>query len=275
MLEPKRRCLCLNYEEDGGIFHMDILPARHDAIRGTTCIEIPDRTTPHEWRPSNPLGYAAWFEQQGRQGLLLERAEQHPLPDHESAENKTVLQLIVQLLKRRRDLVFANRPDDAPRSIVLTTLAGRHYDGCEDLVRALLAVLTRIEGEVRLAHPRRIVVCNPTNEAERFCESFKTDALYADFCEFISQFRREVAALLATIGIPALTQELAKMFGNTPTRIAIREYTERMSKARDTGGVFQSAARNAPAELLVPALSGARAVQPQRAPVSRSTFFGE
>jgi hypothetical protein len=275
MLELKRRCLCLNYEEDGGVFHMDILPARHDGIRGDTCIEIPDRNTPEEWQPSNPLGYKAWFDRQARMGVLLERAEQAPLPGHEPAEDKTVLQLMVQLLKRRRDLVFAAEPEDAPRSVVLTTLAGRHYDGSRDLVTALYTVLTRIEDQIRRAHPRRIIVCNPTNADELFCESFKTDALYRTFVDFIAQFRLEVEVLLRTNGIPQLQRELSKLFGDMPARVAIREYTERMSKARDTGGVFQSVSRSTPAGLVVPALGAPRPNNSQRAPVAPNTFFGE
>lgn len=37
-LEPLKRCLRLSYANQ---FHLDILPARPDFMRGTTCIEVP------------------------------------------------------------------------------------------------------------------------------------------------------------------------------------------------------------------------------------------
>ncbi|HZN54933.1 MAG TPA: nucleotidyltransferase, partial [Candidatus Polarisedimenticolaceae bacterium] len=51
-LERKRRCIRLNYPKN---FHLDVLPARRDLIRGGTCIEVPDRELKC-WMPSNPRG---------------------------------------------------------------------------------------------------------------------------------------------------------------------------------------------------------------------------
>src|SRR6185437_13484850 len=71
LIELKRRCIRLNYRDDGGVFQMDVLPARPDELRGGTCIEVPDRGEPTIWQPSNPRGYFKWFEAQATRTDLL------------------------------------------------------------------------------------------------------------------------------------------------------------------------------------------------------------
>jgi hypothetical protein len=40
---------------------MDILPAIPDPSRGGTALLVPDHDA-QSWKPSNPKGYAAWFD---------------------------------------------------------------------------------------------------------------------------------------------------------------------------------------------------------------------
>jgi hypothetical protein len=129
-LERKRRCLRVNYEHD---FHLDILPACPDPGAGTTCLVVPDREDVR-WRASNPKGFVGWFKQKSALRPSVSFAQKAmdsaaPLPQPQSAEQKNTLQLSVQLFKRWRDRHYADTPDLAPVSIVLTTLMGDHYYG--------------------------------------------------------------------------------------------------------------------------------------------------
>ncbi|MDH4338024.1 MAG: nucleotidyltransferase, partial [Candidatus Krumholzibacteria bacterium] len=117
MIERKRRCVRLTYAHE---FHLDILPARPDGQASGTRVRIPDGDL-SMWLPSDPRGYARWFEGQAER-IKLARVE--PVPDQESVAEKSSLQRAVQLLKRWRDLAYQDNTDVAPRSIVLTTLAG-------------------------------------------------------------------------------------------------------------------------------------------------------
>jgi hypothetical protein len=272
LLERKRRCLCLNYTEDGGVFHMDILPAREDVVRAGTCIEVPDRKEPKKWQPSNPLGYIAWFDARAERGVLLERAEQAPLPDNAPAHAKAVLRRAVQLIKRRRDLVFRNRREDAPRSVLLTTLAGTHYHGQLDVASALLAILEGIALEIRMAAPARITVCNPTNTDERFCESFKTHAQYRLFVEFVEQFREEARELLRVTGLPKLQAALGSMFGEKVTRRVLNEYASRVNTDRQDG-TLRVEQRGGPAT--IQQVSVRAGTVGSGIVVPKNTFFGE
>ena len=273
LLERKRRCLCLNYTEDDGVFHMDILPAREDVVRTTTCkigrcIEVPDRIERECWQPSNPLGYIAWFHTRAERGLLLERAEVAPLPDNAPARAKAVLKRAVQLIKRRRDLVFRDRRDDAPRSVLLTTLAGIHYQGQLDVATAVLAILDGTVLEISEAAPGRIIVCNPTNADERFCESFKTDKQYELFKEFVEQFRDEMRGLLRVSGLPKLQTIMGAMFGEKVTSRVLTEYASRISAARE-GGTLRVEESGGPATIRRAAAASSGIVVP------KNTFFGE
>ncbi len=151
LIEPnKRRCVRLNYADD---FHMDILPAIPDPERpDSTCLLVPDREV-KDWKPSNPVGYADWFVQ--RSMTISEKRELfevESLPELQSLEEKTPLQVAVQLMKRRRDLVFLpNHVALLPVSIVLTTLAGRYYSGQSSPLDAIEAILQGLDNEIKLS----------------------------------------------------------------------------------------------------------------------------
>lgn len=270
ILESKRRCLCLNYTGDDGAFHMDILPARQDALRGGTCIEIPDRNTPTEWQPSNPLGYQAWFESRARL-WALERAKQEPLPGNPPADERPVLNRTVQLMKRRRDLMLHDREEYAPRSVLVTTLAGKYYRGEQDVITALMRVLAGVNSAIEAARPGRIIVCNPANEEERFCESFKTDEHYRVFTDYIAQFQREVAALASITSLTNLEPALSAMFGSKVTKRALLEYGERVSTARRDGRLYADAARRSPG-LMIGTSAG---ISASKDPIPNNTFYGQ
>ena len=228
-LEPLRRCLRLNYAKQ---FHLDILPARPDELQGGTCIEVPDRKL-EDWKESNPIGFRKWFEARTR-GVVTEAVRsQVPLPSEPILQLEAVLRRVVQLIKRRRDNTFAGS-DDAPRSVVLTTLAGHAYEGQDSIILALRHVLHQIEQAIAAAAPGRIVVLNPSNPAERFCEAWN-DVSYQAFGRFIREFRQGVDELLATRGFDAIGAKLDLLFGGELGAQAVRAYAERRREAMKAG----------------------------------------
>ncbi|MBI4611947.1 MAG: nucleotidyltransferase [Candidatus Rokubacteria bacterium] len=254
-IERLKRCIRLNYAKQ---FHLDILPARADRVRGGTCIEVPDRKL-ETWVPSNPLGYRDWFEERCAQAVILKEAMQEPLPPNTPAVLKAVLKRAVQLMKRHRDVKFM-REDEAPRSIVLTTLAGHFYAGEFSVTRALLAILKGIVGAVEAASPDRIVLVNPTNPAERFCEAW-TDKTYRRFTEFVYAFQEEMEALAAARGLDNIGGRLNAMFGEQVGSRVMREYVEKMTRARESGTLGFTAA-------------GLTTSERSAKPIPKNTFYG-
>ncbi len=230
LVEPKKRCVRLNYAGD---FYMDVLPARPDPnpaksrLYRETCILVPD-TKLEAWTGSNPRGFVRWFEGQCSEDALRLRAAQQPLPEAEPAHRKAVLQQLVQLVKRHRVMWFGDDNDDAPRSIVLTTLAAHFYHGEPVLFEALRGVAARILAALPPEPPQ---VRNPTNFDEIFSEQWiAKPATYDAFVRWMRQFHARIANLPRLLG-PALDDEMRSLFGEV-ARDARAALTERVAQAR-------------------------------------------
>lgn len=236
MLKPMNRCVRLTYAHD---FHLDIIPAEPDLRRGGTAIVVPDRER-KAWTQSNPLGYVRWFTQRSQFTLEQLRKKVDPIPQPTASDEKPPLTIAVQLMKRRRDMVCDE--DTAPRSIVLTTLAGEYYSGTDCVFTAMKEIVAGIKQRIAAAHPARITVCNPSNDAEEFCESFEGPGRYEAFKWFVAKLEQDLARIGAARGINELEKILTETFGEEPVGKAVRSYRERFKNQRDSGTLpFSSA----------------------------------
>ncbi len=236
MIERKRRCVRLVYEGD---FYADILGCRTaQPVVVAGSIDVPDRKTPSVWKASNPRGYARWFENQSRVAAETRfLAKAAPLPTNWEASAKTVLQRIVQLTKRQRDMAFGDE-DGAPRSIVLTTLLATIYRGELSVFDALAEALDTIVLAVQQTAPRRLVVRNPMNPLEDFSEKWDdAPASYRAFSNWIQAFRERFRALARIEGLDELTRELAVLFGEDVSVKAMHSYQQALAQARSANRV--------------------------------------
>ncbi len=256
MLSKLKRCVRISYANQ---FHMDILPAAPDLPTGSTNIRVPDRRLA-EWKCSNPPGYADWFEKQAaRLAKPLMKAVE-PLPVAEAMESKPPLKLVVQILKRWRDVRYGGNPELAPISIVLTTLAGSHYDGAESPVIALHRI---VEGIVAAIPPYgRLVVLNPRNPREDLSERWDNDrAAYAAFVEGMVELRDQLRALESDSGLPRIAKSLAPIIGEDLTKRVITEQATTVEGRRNSGQLR---------------VGGAGAlVTVGGTPIPRNTFYGD
>jgi hypothetical protein len=236
-VEKKNRCVRINYAHE---FHLDIIPAQPDIAKGGEAIQVPDRAL-QDWSPSNPKGYIAWFANRSKVTIAEMRKRLDPLPHPTPAEQKPPLTIAVQLMKRRRDMTCD--ADVAPRSIVLTTLAAENYSGVDCVLTALTQIVAGIQKRIHDAKPGRIVVCNPTNLAEQFCESFAAPGRYDAFTRFIEQLESDLREISRAQGIPALERVLAEKFGIEEVKKAIEAYGTLLRSQRD-GAKLKFAAGN-------------------------------
>jgi hypothetical protein len=230
MLEPKKRCARLNYAGD---FHMDIMSARRDLnprasrLYREFCVEVPD-TSLVAWCASNPRGYAQWFEDQCGDAVLRARLDQQPLPANQPAHRKAILQQVVQLVKRQRAMWFGEDDEDAPRSVILTTLSALFYQGEDTLFAALSRVLRRVLAALPPTPP---ILPNPTNAEEILSESWvEKPAAYDAFVRWWRQLQRRVDEL-PSLRFPAIDVELQDLFGEV-AKEARGELTHRVEEAR-------------------------------------------
>ena len=226
-LEAKNRCWRLGYRDELH-FHMDVVPgiraddlrrrelgtlmeargvnaglARDIARRALWITDEQHEQYPHlssEWPSSNPGGYQLWFASRMAVGLgssqVLAEAQVDPAPVYRS---KTPLQQVVQLLKRHRDVMFADNCDAKPISIILTTVAGLAYRHGEALAETMTRVLAALE-QVRVSNTDEIL--NPVNPNENFADRWQRPDcahlhLKANFQAWIAQARRDFGEVLA------------------------------------------------------------------------------
>ncbi|OLE51708.1 MAG: hypothetical protein AUG51_21665 [Acidobacteria bacterium 13_1_20CM_3_53_8] len=262
MVERKNRCVRVNYE---GQFHLDILPAALDRACGGTCVRVPDCST-QGWKPSNPKGYAAYFDARAATVEFAERsfkASVEPLPDHVPHEAKTSLQREVQLIKRLRDITFADNCDLAPISIVLTTLAANNFSGERSVALVIGQTFDSIVAQIPTRG--RLYVFNPSNPEEDLSERWdKCPEAYLAFCEAMRRWQRAWNALLELRGVDRVVAELERMFGPAPVRKAIDEQIRVLEKSRRQGRLGVDGA----------GVVVTTAVTAVHTPVPKNTFYG-
>lgn len=205
--EEMHRCWRLKYA-DTLSFHMDTVPSinesdsrkivlKENMIRADIQASLAERVAESagaitdnrrwnyniiddDWLVSNSEGFARWFESRMvlAYALLEKRAIQAnvvKIDDLPSYQWKSPLQRAIQLLKRHRDVMFADKPDNKPISVIITTLSGRAYQGENDIMATLERVLNSMGEFVNSNEPR---VPNPVNPVEDFADKW-SDEKYA------------------------------------------------------------------------------------------------
>lgn len=236
--EEGRRCWTLNYA-DSAQFHLDTLAAIPDAARkrllleqrglstewSETAIAITDNEHPsfrqiiEDWPHSNPKGYSNWFRSRmavvfdaRRRMLAMEaRASVEDIPEYKV---RTPLQYAIQILKRHRDIMFVDRADDKPISIILTTLAAHAYQQETTIAGALYSILQRmdifIEDRLGVAW-----IANPTDPAENFADRWQLHperrrAFYEWLEQARADFHSAAIALTRDAAATSLQQPVGK-----------------------------------------------------------------
>lgn len=236
LIDTMPRCIRLDFEGD---FHLDIVPAVRDPASppGEDWIKIPDREL-KIWRESNPRGYSKWFDGRAKFRKLTEKkalqfsanSRMEPFRDPVPSISKEPLQLVVQLLKRWRDVAFKGREKLAPSSIILTTLAGTLYEGDQHPTWALMNVLNGIYNWVG-REPIRL--CNPSNPTESITDRWRTEPkAYDAFVDAIIDFRTRWQKLVFGGQFPQMIKDLKELFDEVPVTKAFTKFGERREQAR-------------------------------------------
>lgn len=216
--EEMNRCWRLRYADEAR-FHLDSLPSLTEeqgvisSLRARNvpeelakrAIAITDKRHPSYaeistmWPTSNPRGFAKWLETsmgplaEARRLDLVGRRLYASIEDVPTYELKTPLQRSIQLLKRHRDVMFADNPDVAPISMILTNLSGHAYNGETDILLAVRGILSRMLDFVR---PEPPYVPNPTHPAEDYADKWSKDhRLETNFRHWHAQALRDFEQL--------------------------------------------------------------------------------
>ncbi len=256
-MEEMHRCWRLKYADDMQ-FHLDSVPSIPEGLtRKQVIVEammragvgerlaravtehtgaITDNRHPlyavitDDWRISNSEGYARWFESrmklaqrllEGR-ALAANKAQVDELPIYQW---KSPLQRCVQILKRHRDVMYADNADSKPISVILTTLAARAYQGETEVDAALDRILNTMGSLVNQTVPR---VPNPVNPAEDFADrwgepKYKHLRLEQNFWVWLEQAKADFKTLANCRDVDTLIRHVKNRYGLTLRREGLSE----------------------------------------------------
>jgi hypothetical protein len=238
-VEEHRRCWRLEYA-DGAQFHMDVTPGvpnatdqrlilerlKYDVSWAATAIAITDMESPtysvisDEWLRSNPKGYRKWFH--SRMAAVFEErrralqkgimAGTEPIPYYRI---RTPLQSSIMILKRHRDIMFVERGDERPISIILTTLAAHAYNGERKISEALFAILVGMDRHIIRRQDGTYLIPNPTDPSENFADKWTQHPERAvAFFEWLARARHDFARAAALSNRQQIADNLAKGVGS-------------------------------------------------------------
>lgn len=242
-LVERGRCWTLEYSSLR--FHLDILPTIPDVDSSPEGVLLTDRDL-FRWQFSNPIGYANWFRERETKTQYLKAltaaassrgCQIEEVPDYLV---RTPLQRLVQILKRHRDLYFADDLDNRPPSILLTTLTAHAYRGEESISAAIRAVLDRLPD---LIEQRSGIwwVENPAHPGENFADKWnQAPERRVAFLNWSSALGRAIAQPQAGRGLDAVTASLSELFGVDQVKAAAAKLGEQTRKLGEVGGLFTS-----------------------------------
>lgn len=242
-----KRCWKMQYNQ----FHMDILPCVPKTIYmepNYTDIRLTHKNEylKYEDRFSNPEKYKVWFISctedmfvKNRQIYADEyRVDIQKVPFYKI---KTPLQMAIQLLKRHRDICFEDNVDNAPISIIITTLAAKAYKGEENVYEALVTLLNHMQDYVE-NRDGVYWIENPVMSEENFADKWEE---YPErrkaFYEWINKANEDLLTMpLKTQGIHVIGNKLGTVLGEAPVKRALSNMAEDTKKTRDDGILFMA-----------------------------------
>lgn len=251
MLEPEgKRCWTLCYDE----FHMDILPCapnqKYYIEPYLTEIKLTHKQDDGTYVPkySNPYKYHEWFEERMRVRLTEVRKDfsaknQIEISKVPLYKVKTPLQRAIQLLKRHRDIMYdalsEDRKDNAPISIIITTLAAHAYNNEANIYEALCNIVENMPKFITKSGDK-FVIENPAMPDENFADKWNEKPEKAR--EFFKWLESAKTAILTTPinaqGLHKVSESFESCFGRNIVRRSLVEYGNATKIARDNKSLY-------------------------------------
>lgn len=245
----KRRAFTLVYPDD---FHMDVLPVvleKPQPLNATGQPSwLPDSTL-HEWQPTNPRGFADYFDtvSQAQRVALAKRAAVE-VDDLPRVGVKTSLQRAVMLCKRHRDAMFADDHEGlAPHSSLITAMAAAAYRDSQVLEPAVHDVVNGLEAQLQFRNGQ-LWVPNPTWKREGVELENYADR-YANQPDKLRQLKRWVAEIQVDLSayseardIRERAEAISKAFGEGLGQRTAEQHAKATAGAAGTHGMNASSA---------------------------------
>ena len=239
-----KRCWTMQYDE----FHMDILPCIPEAetfvAPGATEIDLTDKnkgTGEYQFKLSNPSAYHDWFLSMAQPRVYVANSkfakatEIKPVPS-QASRLKTPLQKAIQLLKRHRDVCFIDHQDEAPISVIITTLAAKACPHVDNVFVALKTILERMGSFVE-SRADGYWVPNPVLPSENFAERWNVDSRKKlAFDNWLKRAKMDFLELTSSLfGLDEYAEHFKKVLYPQPVVRAFNKIGDSMRVSRGSG----------------------------------------
>ena len=253
-IENKKPCIRIQYA-DSAQFHMDIASAQEFGMSNDTSINIArfDGDESYFYEISNPKGYIEWFkktmqfeELQKSQRALYEKC-QTEVEELELSKMRTPLQKAIQILKRHRDIFFADRAnaDDRPSSIIITTLCAMAYEDLlgkyekDNIYLTVVNMLEKFPTYLKKNDNGEYYLENPSNPKENFLKKWcDNPKLVTAFEQWIVKAKTDIIYNPESFiedNPQKLRKSLYESFGQRDTDIALDNYGKQIGKYAQNG----------------------------------------
>jgi hypothetical protein len=266
-----QRCWTIKYAEASN-YHLDVLPCIADSNYlqflnesyytdseldvDKLAIKITDNESesykliiPHEdWDKSNPFGFAKWFLKQAHiSQLKLITLNESIKPVEDFEKEKLPLKVIVQLLKRHRDIMFTDKKyntENKPISIIITTLAGLSYNKANNVIDGLSGIIKNIHRHIKKDvwnvdnNSYETWIENPINSSENFANKWTLEKQKEDyFYMWLNKLEKDFADILNSEnrGFKSLNESLSLQFGADLTSKVFKSVAMKTKDKRDSG----------------------------------------
>jgi hypothetical protein len=256
MAERRTRCVTIHYADR---MHIDLTPAILwvPGLPRTSVLfhhKPDDELEPAYRLLANPWGFAAWFKEQTPldrafaaafakraavwdAAVLAKRADAVPLPAQQPADEKAKAVIVLQLLKRWRNVQYDRRNVRRPPSVMKAKLVADAANTTETLFSELALQAAHIRRVVGDAHDRRrkMYVVNPRCEHDVLTDRWP--ASLDDQELFLRDLDRLIARLAELPGsdLGRMRGILTELFGENPTGAIFENYTRRLGRNIQAG----------------------------------------
>jgi hypothetical protein len=257
MVSEMNRCIRVTYANE---FHLDITPAIPDGRFGPENICITDRPT-KRWKEGNTKDYSEWLKAVAAVpprvrmitsnsvefGSLLEmRAGVEPVP--QPTPDLPLLNRIIQVFKRHRDLAYLDDSTNQPISAIITTLTAHAYlEVCrtehENLLDVIIAIAELMPKKLgtavtTVAGMPIYTVLNPRNSLENYADKWPNKPIRQQ--EFFNWQRKLVVYLkglqeLRGRGKDALYRHLSTGLGEDVVKRSMIEKSQNLKEQAGKG----------------------------------------
>jgi hypothetical protein len=139
---------------------------------------------------------------------------------------KTPLQHAIQILKRHRDIMFAEDQENKPISIIITTLAAHAYNNEADLFDTLINIVQGMPNYIETGEGISWVP-NPVDPLENFADKWKENPeLEENFRNWLQQVQFDLNAALGARNIKLFGESLKSRLGERTVSKALKEFPQ-------------------------------------------------